>query len=138
MRESTGEVEQMKRFFKWLGIAFCAFLVAIAAMAFLGRGQTAKLTIADVDLDRVPNGTFLGTYSAYRFTNIVEVTVENHVIVNINVVKTQREEISEILKSEIIESQSMAIDAVSGASLDRNAFLKAVEIALTQATEGDR
>ena len=126
----------MKRFFKWFGIAFCAFLAVIAAMAFLGRGQTANLTISDVDLDRVPDGTFAGTYEAYRFTNIVEVTVENHTITNIDVVKTQRAEISETLKSDVIAAQSPAVDVVSGASLDRNAFLKAVENALTQAIDG--
>jgi len=126
----------LKRFFKWLGIAFCAFLAVIAAMAFLGRGQTAKLTISDVDLSRVPDGTFVGTYEAYRFTNTVEVTVENHTIVDIDVVKTQREDLSETLKGDVIAAQSPAVDVVSGASLDQNAFLKAVEIALTQAIDG--
>jgi len=126
----------MKRFFKWFGIAFCAFLAVIAAMAFLGRGQTAKLTISDVDLARVPDGTFVGTYEAYRFTNTVEVTVDNHTIMNIDVVKTQRADLSETLKDEVIAAQSTEIDVVSGASLDRNAFLKAVEIALTQAIDG--
>jgi len=126
----------MKRFFKWFGIAFCAFLAVIAVMAFLGRGQTAKLTISDVDLSRVPDGTFVGTYEAYRFTNTVEVTVENHTIVDIDVVKTQREDLSETLKGDVIAAQSPAVDVVSGASLDQNAFLKAVEIALTQAIDG--
>ena len=126
----------MKRFLKWFGIAFCAFLAVIAAMAFLGRGQTAKLTISDVDLSRVPDGAFVGTYEAYRFTNTVEVTVENHTIVDIDVVKTQREDLSETLKGDVIAAQSPAVDVVSGASLDQNAFLKAVEIALTQAIDG--
>ena len=123
----------MKRFFKWFGIACCAFLAVIAAMAFLGRGKTAALTIADVDLAQVPNGTFVGTYDGYRFTNIVEVTVENHTIVNIDIVKTQRADLSETLKNDVIAAQSPAIDTVSGASLDQNAFLKAVENALTNA-----
>ena len=136
MRESAEGVVRMKRFFKWFGIAFCAFLAVIAAMAFLGRGQTANLTISDVDLERVPDGTFVGTYEAYRFTNTVEVTVASHAITSIDVVKTQRAELSETLKGEVIAAQSTEIDVVSGASLDRNAFLKAVEIALTQAIDG--
>lgn len=126
----------MKKFFKWFGIAFIAFLAIIALAAFLGRGQTAKLVIAPVDLQRVPDGTYLGQYDGYRFTNIVEVTVENHRIVKIDVLKTQRAELSLALSNAVIAAQSPVIDAVSGATLDQNAFLKAVEIALINSTEG--
>ena len=125
----------MKKFFKWVGIVFLALIVLIAAMAFLGKGRTEKLTISDVDLSQVPNGTYVGKYDGYRFTNIVEVTLEDHVIVDIDVIKTQREDISEMLAREVITAQSPKIDTVSGASLDQNAFLKAVENALTQAID---
>lgn len=125
----------MKKFFKWVGIVFLAFLVVIAAMAFLGKGRTEKLTITDVDLSQVPNGTYEGIYDGFRFTNTVEVTIEDHMIVNIDVIKTQREDISEMLAREVITAQSPKIDMVSGASLDQNAFLKAVENALTQAID---
>lgn len=123
----------MKKVFKWVGLAFCAFLLIIAAMAFMGKGKTENLTIENIDLNRVPNGTYEGKYNGYRFTNIVEVTVKNHTISNIDVVKTQRTELSESLKNEVIAAQSIEIDMVSGASLDQNAFLKAIENALTNA-----
>ncbi|MDP3448866.1 MAG: FMN-binding protein [Eubacteriales bacterium] len=126
----------MKRFFKWFGIAFCAFIALIVMIAFLGIGKTERIVIENIDLQQVPNGTYVGTYNGFRFTNTVEVTVENHAIVNIDVVKTQRPELSETLKSEVIAAQSPKIDTVSGATLDQNAFLKAVENALTQAIAG--
>lgn len=128
----------MKKFFKWVGIVFLALIVLVAAMAFLGKGKTEKLTISDVDLSQVPNGTYEGIYDGYRFTNIVEVTLEDHVIVDIDVIKTQREDISEMLAREVIAAQSPKIDAVSGASLDQNAFLKAVENALTKAMDASQ
>jgi uncharacterized protein with FMN-binding domain len=133
MRESAEGVKTMKRFFKWFGISFLAFIAIIAMIAFLGIGKTERIVIEQVDLQQVPAGTYMGTYHGFRFTNTVAVTVENHAIVNIEVVKTQRPEISETLKGEVIDAQSLQIDAVSGATLDQNAFLKAIENALTKA-----
>jgi len=124
----------MKRVLKWTGIMILAFIVLIAAMAFPGMQKTRTLTIQGVDMSQVQDGTYTATYQGFRFTNIVEVAVEDHQIVSINIIKTQREELSETLKNEVIEAQSPVIDMVSGATLDQNAFLKAVENALTQAT----
>jgi uncharacterized protein with FMN-binding domain len=123
----------MKRVLKWTGIIILAFIVLIAAMAFPGMQKTRTLTIQGVDMSQVQDGTYTGTYQGFRFTNIVEVLVEDHQIVSIDVIKTQREELSETLKNEVITAQSPVIDMVSGATLDQNAFLKAVENALTQA-----
>jgi uncharacterized protein with FMN-binding domain len=133
MRESAEGVKTMKRFFKWFGISFLAFIAIIAMIAFLGIGKTERIVIEQVDLQQVPAGTYMGTYHGFRFTNTVAVTVENLAIVNIEVVKTQRPEFSETLKDEVIDAQSLQIDAVSGATLDQNAFLKAIENALTKA-----
>lgn len=124
----------MKRVLKWVGIIMLAFIVLIAAMAFPGMQKTRTLTIQNVDMSQVQDGTYTGTYQGFRFTNIVEVAVDDHQIVSIDIIKTQREELSETLKNEVISAQSLAIDMVSGATLDQNAFLKAVENALTQAT----
>ena len=123
----------MKRIFKWIGIVMLAFIVLIAAMAFPGMQKTRNLTIQDVDMSQIPEGIYTGTYQGFRFTNIVEVAVEDHQIVSIDIIKTQREVLSETLKQEVIAAQSPVIDMVSGATLDQNAFLKAVENALTQA-----
>ena len=124
----------MKRVLKWIGIIFLTFIVLIAAMAFPGMQKTRTITIQSVDMSQVQDGTYTGTYQGFRFTNIVEVAVEDHRIVSIDVIKTQREELSETLKNEVITAQSPVIDMVSGATLDQNAFLEAVESALTQAT----
>lgn len=122
----------MKKIVKWVGIVFLAFIALIAAVAFLGKGQTEQITIQNVDLQQVSDGTYIGTYSAFRFTNIVEVTVENHTITNIEVLKTQREDLSCKLAEEVISQQNPAVDTVSAATLDTKAFLKAIENALKQ------
>ena len=124
----------MKRVLKWIGIIILAFIVLIVAMAFPGMQKTRTITIQGVDMSQVQDGTYTGTYQGFRFTNIVDVAVEDHRIVSIDIIKTQREELSETLKNEVMKAQSPIIDMVSGAMLDQNAFLKAVENALTQAT----
>jgi len=123
----------MKKFFKWFGIGFAAFLVLTALTTFLGKEQTENLTIQPVDFQQAPDGTYLGTYNGYRFTNIVEVTLKDHRIQSIDVIKTQRTALSKELSNAVIAAQSPVVDVVSGATLDRNAFLKAVENALNAA-----
>lgn len=125
----------MKKILKWLGIGFLAFLACMVLVAFLGKEKTENIVIQPVDLAQVPDGTYVGQYNGYRFTNVAEVTVENHAITAINVLKTQRDDLSRDLAREVILAQSPRIDATSGATLDQNAFLKAVELALTEASE---
>ena len=126
----------MKKFLKWFGISLAAFLAIIAIVAFLGIGRTERLSIQQVDLQQAPDGTYIGKYDGFRFTNIVNVTLKDHRIEQIDVIKTQRNEISQELAAAVIEEQSPVVDVVSGATLDHNAFCKAVEIALTNAIDG--
>lgn len=126
----------MKKFLKWFGISLAAFLAIIAIVAFLGIGRTERLYIQPVDLQQAPDGTYIGKYDGFRFTNIVNVTLKDHRIEQIDVIKTQRAELSQELEAEVIEEQSPVVDVVSGATLDHNAFCKAVEIALTNAIDG--
>ena len=126
----------MKKFLKWFGISLAAFLAIIAIVAFLGIGRTERLSIQPVDLQQAPDGTYLGKYDGFRFTNIVNVTLKDHRIEQIDVIKTQRAELSQELAAAVIEEQSPVVDVVSGATLDHNAFCKAVEIALTNAING--
>lgn len=126
----------MKKFLKWFGISLAAFLAIIAIVAFLGIGRTERLSIQQVDLQQAPDGTYIGKYDGFRFTNIVNVTLKDHRIEQIDVIKTQRAELSQELAAAVIEEQSPVVDVVSGATLDHNAFCKAVEIALTNAIDG--
>ncbi|MEN6339630.1 MAG: FMN-binding protein [Clostridiaceae bacterium] len=127
----------MKKAWKWIGIGFLAFLCIIAAMAFLGKDRALQVELNNVDLSQIEDGSYEGTFDCYRFTNQVIVTVQNHQILDIAVVKTQngRESINLELIERVLEAQSPALDAISGATADKNAFLKAVENALLKAQE---
>ncbi len=125
----------MKRVLQRIGIGFLAFILVIMIYAFLGKAQTLALQIGSVDLSGIPDGEHPGQYDCYRWSNAVQVAVADHRITEIKLVKgpTGREGIREDLENRIIKAQSPAVDAVSGATADSKAFLKAVENALQNA-----
>ncbi len=101
-------------------------------MGFPGLKETVNLEINDVELSRIPDGTYLGTYDNYRFSTAVNVTVSDHTIKTIESVKIQdgRESLIKELTDKIREEQTPRLDDVSGATASSNAYLKAVENAL--------
>ena len=115
-----------------MGIIFIILVSITAVFAFLGKAEATSLVISNVDLTKISDGTYVGAYDNYRFSNKVEVTVINHEITNILPVKIQdgRQALVDKLTEAILREQHNDIDAVSGATASRNGFLKAVEEAL--------
>jgi uncharacterized protein with FMN-binding domain len=127
----------VKKVLKIVGLVLLAAILVIisgfSAFLFLGKNQTMNLQINDVDLLNVADGTYTGTYNGFRWTNTVEVTVSNHQITDIEVVKPQMVAKAETIgqmKQAVLSQQNLEVDVVSGATIDSKAFLKAVENAL--------
>jgi uncharacterized protein with FMN-binding domain len=125
----------MKKIAKRVGIGFLVCFAAIMIYSVLGMQQTLSLEINPVDLTGIADGEYIGEYDCYRWSNAVTVTVADHQIVGIQVVKgpAGREGIRQELIGQIILEQTPELDAISGATADKKAFLKAVENALTSA-----
>jgi uncharacterized protein with FMN-binding domain len=125
----------MKSILKGLGIICLIFILISFLFGLLGLKEARNLLIEPVDLSRIPDGTYTGTYESYRWTNTVAVTVRDHKIKAIEPVSQPagRESLAQTLTQSIIESQNNDVDAVSGATASSNAFLKAVENALRSA-----
>ncbi len=101
-----------------------------------GKEKAINLTVENVALDTIPDGTYEGSYSGMRWSNTVAVTVKDHQITNIEVVKSQvfiTPETQDALAQSVLDSQSVEVDAISGATADSHAYLKAVENALKSA-----
>jgi uncharacterized protein with FMN-binding domain len=136
-----GEPKQTTRRKVVLGmsIALVALLLAagliggIYAWRFLKAANA--LTINEVDISRVPDGTYEGSYSVFHVKAAVEVGVEDGRIVSIaftdsgRIAEETQLEIREIF-DEVISSQSLDVDITSGASVSKKVSLKAVEEAL--------
>jgi uncharacterized protein with FMN-binding domain len=125
-------MKKLLKILKWFGISLLVFIAAIMIFAFLGLRETKELEIRGVDLTGIADGEYTGSYDGYRWKNTVIVTVENHVIIHIERVKgpVGREEIALALTKAVLAAQSPDVDAVTGATADSKAFLKAVENAL--------
>jgi uncharacterized protein with FMN-binding domain len=125
----------MKKFFKWSGIVMLVLITIMMIYAIIGKEEVLKLNIEAVDLTQIPDGTYIGSYNNYRWSNKVEVTVTEHRITGIKPLKIQdgRGGMVKDLTVRILDCQSPDVDAVTGATASSNGFLKAVETALIKA-----
>jgi len=93
------------------------------------------LVINPVDLSILEDGVYKGVYKAGRWSNSVEVTVKDHKIVRVDVVKDvlfSKPEVTKKLLDRVIEKQNTDVDVVSGATVTCKAYLKSIEYALTK------
>lgn len=99
-----------------------------------GMAEIKQLIIKDVDLSKVPDGTYTGSYHKGRWVYDVVVTVKNHRIVSVKSTNPRMDvakEVNEKIEAAILDRQSVHIDVVSGATVNTKAFQKAVENALS-------
>jgi len=99
------------------------------------QAQIADMQISEIDLANVPDGTYEGTYDADLIKVKVMVDVKNHEIVNIELVQHDNGKggPGEAVIPEVIESQSLQVDTVSGATNSSKVILKSIEIAINSA-----
>lgn len=114
-------------------IVLVVIILAGAYWLFNGMGEVKRLEINEVDLSKLADGVYEGSFQKGRWNYNVAVTVKDHAITGIELInpksgphdKFHREEIAKV-----IERQSVKVDAVSGATVSSNALLKAIENAL--------
>ena len=135
----------------WIVILSIAGVVTLGAVAAVvltapGRRELQNMVIDNVDFKKLRDGVYTGAYRGTKdsFRNAaVKVTVNSGAVSKIKVTEgaladKQTTEIRNGLSlndlfDEVIESQSLQVDAISGATLTSKAHLKAVENALKQA-----
>lgn len=91
--------------------------------------------IAEVDLSTIEDGTYTGSYSAFPVSAEVSVTVKDHVITGIELLKHDNGQgtPAEVIPGKVVETQSLQVDIVSGATHSSLVILKAIENALQSA-----
>lgn len=112
-----------------------------------GRNELQNMIISDVDFKKLRDGVYTGAYRGTKdsFRNAaVEVTVASGAVTNIKVTEgalANEKQTTEIRNGlsinnvfdKVIKSQSLQVDAISGATLTSKAHLRAVENALEKA-----
>ncbi len=88
--------------------------------------------IEDVDLTLIDDGNYYGTYSVFPVEVELIVTVEDHEITTINIIRHMngQGEPAEVIVDDIIESQTLQVDAIAGATYSSKVILLAVQNAL--------
>lgn len=111
-------------------LGLVVFTLIMAAMGTRGLKEARNLEIASINLIQVKDGQYQGRYENGRWTNGVNVTVENHKITSIEHLEignpAQTQVFVQII-DEILNQQKVDIDTMSGATASTNSFLKAVE-----------
>ncbi len=125
----------MKRGFKILGVILCIFLVLGVFMFIkIKNAPIPQININDVSIKDINDGMYTGEYKVNPVQAKVEVEVEGGIIKNIAIKEHMNGlgKKGEKVVDSIVKSQSLQVDAISGATLSSNVIRKAVEEALTK------
>lgn len=100
------------------------------------RQAVEEITIGEVDLSTIPDGTYTGSSEAVWVGATVEVTVKDHRITDIKLDHRHGQgESAEVITDHVIEAQSLQVDTISGVTSSSKVILKAIENALLSKTE---
>ena len=136
----------------WLIILIVLGVAALSGViGFLAdspeRQELQALTIGNVDFSKLQDGTYIGEYTGTKGDSrnaTVEVTISGGKITRISILKGAIDSSGEPVEladgmtmddlfQKVMQSESLQVDAVSGATLTSKAHLKALENALKQA-----
>lgn len=114
-------------------IAISCFAVMMVSKAQKFDASMEQLQIHEVDLSAVGDGTYTGEVDTGVIQVMVEVVVQDHKMVGIDLIKHKngQGDAASSITNQMVEEQKILVDAVSGATLSSKVIQKAVEIALT-------
>lgn len=96
------------------------------------KKRIAAISISAVDLSKIPDGSYIGSYDAIMISATVRVNIHNHQISGIDLIshKNERGKKAEVIVNEIKSAQSLKVDTITGATNSSKVILKAVQNAL--------
>jgi len=97
-----------------------------------GLEELTSLEIENVDISKVPDGTYSGAYKQFPIDVELTVSVTNGVIQNIQINKhvNGKGKDGEKITDQVISQQSLDVDMITGATYSSIVILKAIEQAL--------
>lgn len=98
------------------------------------KAEVNALTFADIDLNTVADGVYTGACDTGVVNAQVSVTVKDHTMTDITLIRHDngRGAPAEVILDRMLQAQSTAVDAVSGATCSSKVLHKSVENALAQ------
>lgn len=125
----------MKKGKKMLLITFIVVLfLFVTGKIIIGNmvKNVKNISASMPDLSNIQDGDYIGEYSITPVHVKVEVSVNNHQITDISILQHDNGlgSTAESIVNDIVEEQSLDIDAISGATVSSKCILKAVENAI--------
>lgn len=129
----------MRKIGKTLLVIACVIGIAAGGMGFMMKKQVSQMykqldSAAVVALDDVEDGTFAGAAETPLVKVTVEVTVENHMLKAIRLLRHENGQgaPAEAMLPEMLNRNTSEVDTVSGATLSSKAIRAAVRDALAK------
>lgn len=100
---------------------------------FNSQKQVESMEISDINLAELTDGTYAGGFNYGKNKYYVNVTVRNHLIREIEVSVNRDSEYirkGRTVIDHVLQSQSLQVDIISGATRTSKSILKAIENAL--------
>lgn len=90
------------------------------------------LEIANIDISKVGDGKYTGSYQVFPISVEVKVTINNHQITGVDLLKHQNGQgaPAETILDKVVEAQTLQVDIVSGATYSSIVILRAIENSL--------
>lgn len=97
------------------------------------KNQVNSMVFQDIDISTIPDGVYIGESDTGVIYAKVEVTVENGMLLNINLLehRNERGEAAEVIVDHMVQEQNIGVDAISSATNSSKVIRMAVERALT-------
>lgn len=97
------------------------------------KDQVNSMVFQDIDISAIPDGVYIGKSDTGVIYAKVEVTVENGMLLNINLLEHRHErgEAAEVIVDHMVQEQNIGVDAISSATNSSKVIRMAVENALT-------
>lgn len=113
--------------------AIVIIIACMAAFVFLNLPKPLSASDGAYTLSQIEDGTYTGRCNNGIVRVLVEVDIQDHAITNIRIAEHDNGlgTPAEALAEDIIERQSVEVDAVSGATYSSKTIMKAVENALS-------
>lgn len=125
---------------KILFVILLVILIAVVAVKVIAGNMESNLEalksaeITPVDLELTEDGTYFGSYSVLPISVEVNVTIKDHAISNIELIKhtNGQGKPAEAILETVLEAQTLQVDSVSGATYSSKVILMAIENALIE------
>lgn len=115
-----------------LVIIICTLGIRYLKGVYDYKEKVKNIVINDVNLENKEDGQYFGEYDVNFISAKVEVDIKDKKISDIKLIehKNERGAKAEVIPERVVNSQSLKVDAVSGATNSSKVILKAIQNAL--------